>query len=49
MHKSRKLVLYKLGEENVHDFPKIDIEAALYASLVLAFWVHSQGISLANV
>lgn len=33
-HRSKKLVPYRLGEENVLDL-EIDMEAAVYASLVL--------------
>lgn len=45
VHKSRKLVLKKLGEENVLELPEIDVEAAFYASSVLAFRVYSQGMT----
>lgn len=32
-----KLILYKLGEENVLNLPEIDVKAAAYAPSVLAF------------
>lgn len=48
IHKNRKLILDKLGGENVLEVPETDVEAVLFAFLVRAFGYILRK-SLANV